>query len=92
MVIEGGVSGFLSTPSVWRVTPAPLRLSSGSPISIHTLRVEGDAFGHILQGPETISIHTLRVEGDFIRKASTHGLCISIHTLRVEGDYPDDRI
>ena len=56
-------------------------------ISIHTLRVEGDALKISLIVGNKISIHTLRVEGDaklfldIVRR-----LPISIHTLRVEGD------
>ena len=56
------------------------------PISIHTLRVEGDplaAGGHVRGG---ISIHTLRVEGDGFMAPLDSSLDISIHTLRVEGD------
>ena len=33
-------------------------------ISIHTLRVEGDAIDKFNEELNTISIHTLRVEGD----------------------------
>ena len=33
-------------------------------ISIHTLRMEGDAQGRIPGGAGQISIHTLRMEGD----------------------------
>ena len=56
-------------------------------ISIHALRVEGDARAETLERLIDISIHALRVEGD-------DGLAplviflniISIHALRVEGD------
>ena len=56
-------------------------------ISIHTLRVEGDAetFPVLLVLGE-ISIHTLRVEGDFVVILRLVHNFISIHTLRVEGD------
>ena len=57
------------------------------PISIHTLRVEGDVNAVSAVLGNMISIHTLRVEGDFFCPC---GFCkvrfISIHTLRVEGD------
>ena len=58
------------------------------PISIHALRVEGDAnFPGSLGQFVPISIHALRVEGDGApcgRRALCRG--ISIHALRVEGD------
>ena len=56
-------------------------------ISIHALRVEGDARCLFVFRDGKISIHALRVEGD-----SFTCLCygaateISIHALRVEGD------
>ena len=55
-------------------------------ISIHSLRVEGDAAMTTLVERQRISIHSLRVEGD--NTASTPALrrTISIHSLRVEGD------
>ena len=56
-------------------------------ISIHALRVEGDAempaaepFWHC------ISIHALRVEGDPEVGHIVKAIGISIHALRVEGD------
>ena len=57
-------------------------------ISIHALRVEGDAAtitAHVLS--TGISIHALRVEGD-AATITAHVLStgISIHALRVEGD------
>ena len=57
-------------------------------ISIHALRVEGDAGNtHEMPTDVIISIHALRVEGDL---AKIRVLCvcalISIHALRVEGD------
>ena len=56
-------------------------------ISIHTLRMEGDALpGHFDDGA-AISIHTLRMEGDWQKVTSVaKGAWISIHTLRMEGD------
>mgnify|MGYP007033551048 CR=1 FL=1 len=79
---------FLSTPSGWRATSKPAGQPSKSPISIHALRVEGDAempaaepFRHC------ISIHALRVEGDELAVKRDHRtFAISIHALRVEGD------
>ena len=56
-------------------------------ISIHTLRVEGDAA--LISASSlaiVISIHTLRVEGDWKDETPIEILNISIHTLRVEGD------
>ena len=56
---------FLSTPSVWRVTGFLRPVFAGRPISIHTLRVEGDPPACPADYvPSPISIHTLRVEGD----------------------------
>ena len=55
-------------------------------ISIHTLRVEGDADWEREGSQNAISIHTLRVEGDLRRKKRRIYNDISIHTLRVEGD------
>ena len=56
-------------------------------ISIHTLRMEGDAPQTNPKSTRHISIHTLRMEGDII---DTFGVLpqvhISIHTLRMEGD------
>ena len=56
-------------------------------ISIHALRVEGDA---PTPKPEParpeISIHALRVEGDRAHQGSDGQGQISIHALRVEGD------
>ena len=37
-----GMDVFLSTPSVWRATVAPVDFSQDFDISIHALRVEGD--------------------------------------------------
>ena len=79
--------GFQSTPSVWRVTVKIFLLQVVKPISIHTLRVEGDvsSVSAVLRGG--ISIHTLRVEGDFSGGTNCPPPeTISIHTLRVEGD------
>ena len=57
---------FQSTPSVWRETVTHhLRRGSDS-ISIHSLRVEGDAKRTWRLKASSISIHSLRVEGDQI--------------------------
>ena len=59
------------------------------PISIHTLRMEGDLRGHLHRdGVLYISIHTLRMEGDPTYTTwSGSAWEISIHTLRMEGDW-----
>ena len=79
---------FLSTPSGWRATCVfLLRGKHYKAISIHALRVEGDAFGikrNIVK--VRISIHALRVEGDTLLENKTVSPQISIHALRVEGD------
>ena len=88
MVFEGDTFkiGFLSTPSVWRVTGVVMERLEALYISIHTLRVEGDPLSHVVVDILPISIHTLRVEGDVkFWRMPPPGL-ISIHTLRVEGD------
>ena len=55
-------------------------------ISIHSLRVEGDAAMTTLVERQRISIHSLRVEGDWTAPAFINTSGISIHSLRVEGD------
>ena len=56
-------------------------------ISIHALRVEGDAHLHGFSFWRMISIHALRVEGDMQpRQLTRRFVPISIHALRVEGD------
>ncbi len=78
---------FLSTPSGWRATANYYEYSPEELISIHALRVEGDAGALYATVPATeISIHALRVEGDLERKAGVARGAISIHALRVEGD------
>ena len=57
-------SAFQSTPSAWRVTLLLHFRNRSASISIHTLRVEGDAGGRGGAVRDGISIHTLRVEGD----------------------------
>ena len=56
-------------------------------ISIHALRVEGDAkTAAQTAATNAISIHALRVEGDQSDFECRRRLGISIHALRVEGD------
>ena len=55
-------------------------------ISIHALRVEGDAKNGALFYLHSISIHALRVEGDAGPGQRHTARAISIHALRVEGD------
>ncbi len=83
-----GSSLFQSTPSAWRVTGKAIRSLRGIAISIHTLRMEGDAHVKIpLRVLGKISIHTLRMEGDQdFRLIALLMVLISIHTLRMEGD------
>ena len=53
---------FQSTPSAWRVTDCGCVIMANVYISIHTLRVEGDAkVAAETAKAEAISIHTLRV-------------------------------
>ena len=57
-------------------------------ISIHSLRMEGDAMLlPIFGGAENISIHSLRMEGDWdCFSPMFSDPAISIHSLRMEGD------
>ena len=56
---------FQSTPSAWRETVVPVRDASSFLISIHSLRMEGDAKKERRNiAREIISIHSLRMEGD----------------------------
>ena len=56
---------FLSTPSGWRATGKyKVPTAKAQEISIHALRVEGDAPRICRLKHLTISIHALRVEGD----------------------------
>ena len=57
-------NAFQSTPSVWRETYRGVNLAAIKDISIHSLRVEGDAGHRPNHKHDTISIHSLRVEGD----------------------------
>ena len=78
---------FQSTPSAWRETRSPVLSLDLDPISIHSLRMEGDAIP-IRDAPDAIiSIHSLRMEGDDRLSITTIcRICISIHSLRMEGD------
>ena len=61
----GIIIAFQSTPSVWRETSNLSVSVALPPISIHSLRVEGDGSTLFASGTRnTISIHSLRVEGD----------------------------
>ena len=82
------IGPFLSTPSGWRATCAcPAAVEAVLAISIHALRVEGDADRLVRRRGLVISIHALRVEGDLGFTTAMHLYGISIHALRVEGDY-----
>ena len=80
---------FLSTPSGWRATAAVITSAFWPAISIHALRVEGDA-DMILEGvlkendfyPRPPGGGRLRGDGFVLEQ----GYNISIHALRVEGD------
>ena len=79
---------FQSTPSVWRETLIPLSTLSPNPISIHSLRVEGDE----AQGCSASDIafqSTPSVWRETVNdKSFRRDIDISIHSLRVEGDLP----
>ena len=78
---------FQSTPSVWRATKRGVESICEAIISIHALRVEGDATREELKIDDSISIHALRVEGDAMQTLKENlGNSISIHALRGEGD------
>ena len=66
--------------------------AQSNPISIHSLRVEGDKIQHTSSPPKRISIHSLRVEGDVFTSSYVWRSEISIHSLRVEGDCPAWRL
>ena len=59
-----GKDAFLSTPSGWRATRGEHCIQISFKISIHALRVEGDAAVAEPAAALAISIHALRVEGD----------------------------
>ena len=57
--------GFQSTPSAWRETQIITSATQNMDISIHSLRMEGDAKKERRNiAREIISIHSLRMEGD----------------------------
>ena len=57
-------------------------------ISIHSLRMEGDAhYGERGESLRIISIHSLRMEGDEALSPLGEKFGISIHSLRMEGDH-----
>ena len=78
---------FLSTPSGWRATKEEYDTQLTDDISIHALRVEGDARGE--RGFDWGSEFLSTPSG--WRATKAHGIAvaksvISIHALRVEGD------
>ncbi len=87
-------TGFLSTPSVWRATSPAAVLGYAMMISIHALRVEGDALPS--PGASCARYFYPRPPCGGRRLAALYkvgGLVISIHALRVEGDQAlDDRL
>ena len=78
---------FQSTPSAWRETRSPVLSLDLDPISIHSLRLVGDAIP-IRDAPDAyFSLHSLRMEVDDRLSITTIcRICISIHSLRMEGD------
>ena len=67
------VAVFLSTPSGWRATISFADRLGKIDISIHALRVEGDAGIDYGVREYPISIHALRVEGDKSSFSATAG-------------------
>ena len=56
---------FQSTPSAWRETEVKVTIGHDPMISIHSLRMEGDAAPNVTRLFHVlISIHSLRMEGD----------------------------
>ena len=64
MLTGGNTRTFQSTPSAWRETSAPKEITKNIDISIHSLRMEGDAIFIYNWYIVCISIHSLRMEGD----------------------------
>ena len=65
---------------------AAVRVNS---ISIHSLRMEGDAYGTISEPRDVISIHSLRMEGDCqVLRTYQHG--IYFNPLPPHGGRPTD--
>ena len=73
---------FQSTPSVWRVTDNQYQMCFMDPISIHTLRMEGDGTTASPQRAWAISIHTLRMEGDSKSAQKSRTLLFKVTDLR----------
>ena len=84
-----GQTRFLSTPSGWRATFLDTYERPAYPISIHALRVEGDASFIFAKGALlSISIHALRVEGDACLKASTDSIFSNFYPRPPGGGRP----
>ena len=66
---------FQSTPSAWRETHRCRNHTFSSPISIHSLRMEGDASVCKSFLSVYISIHSLRMEGDRVQAHRGTGRC-----------------
>ena len=82
---------FLSTPSGWRATAIPSKTAYWHKVSIHALRVEGDATPGAACA---IPCRFLSTPSGW-RATSEQGCCtastaVSIHALRVEGDAADE--
>ena len=87
-IFSGTVCLFLSTPSGWRATFPPERQTLNSEISIHALRVEGDAKCVSPEADVCIFLSTpsgWRATG--CMRFKDLQAKISIHALRVEGDH-----
>ena len=65
---------FQSTPSAWRETRFSSVFLDGKGISIHSLRMEGDAVLFAMPPQIFISIHSLRMEGDVGNGRALHTL------------------
>ena len=78
---------FQSTPSAWRETRTHAREAFHTDISIHSLRMEGDAVvqtcGYTPSDFNPLPPHGGRLEVQLIQDARQR---ISIHSLRMEGD------
>ncbi len=83
-----GPHRFQSTPSVWRETPyANRHWIDSRTISIHSLRVEGDASGLFHRSSTAIFQSTPSVWRETSpSRLMRDSIGISIHSLRVEGD------
>ena len=86
-VVYAIVSIFQSTPSVWRETATVVATDSKVPISIHSLRVEGDIAFEIINERYARFQSTPSVWRETLKPPEhTDTRSISIHSLRVEGD------